>query len=157
MIFKTVSCTQFMVQQKVFNAVGWQKVLSDGRKYNTESDLYIQAAMSWLSFLCVSWIAVHFLCLDGIRWVWRLHWNIDGHIPIYVVSYPSRLKPSSVSKWGPKILREEISVVTENWDWQMSALNWRDCVLCIEIWKLMSWFLRVRFLIIIQHFFWCGF
>ena len=40
--FQTIYYMRFMIQQKVINAV-WQKVLANGRKCNTESELYIQA------------------------------------------------------------------------------------------------------------------
>jgi hypothetical protein len=40
--FQTVYYIWFMIQQTVMNAV-WQKILANGGKYNTESELYIQA------------------------------------------------------------------------------------------------------------------
>jgi len=40
--FQTIYCIQFMIQQTVINAV-WQKILANGRKYNTESELYVHA------------------------------------------------------------------------------------------------------------------
>jgi hypothetical protein len=48
--FQTIYFIRFMIQQKVINAV-WQEVLANGRKYNTESELYIQAVTLSLSSL----------------------------------------------------------------------------------------------------------
>jgi hypothetical protein len=55
---------------------------------------------------------------------------MDAYVPVYMVSYPCRLNPSSVSNEG-------ILLITENWA-DMSAFNWHGTAMCTEVLKLMS-------------------